>query len=88
MLDAAGHVVVEVEVRQVNLLLLALQRLAGNVAWQRLGWVKDAQHGFQVVSNGSRGHHDAVWWRLWLNAGRHGRGDALNVFLLVTQNRR
>ena len=28
VLDAAGHVVVKVEVRQVNLLLLALQRLA------------------------------------------------------------
>ena len=88
VLDAAGHVVVKVEVRQVNLLLLALQSLAGNVAWQRLGRVKDAQHGFQVVSNGSRGHHDAVRWWLWLDACRHGRGDAFNVFLLVTQNRR
>ena len=88
VLDAAGHVVVKVEVRQVNLLLLALQSLAGNVAWQRLGRVKNAQHGFQVVSNGSRGHHDAFRRWFWLDACRHGRGDAFNVFLLVTQNRR
>ena len=66
VLDAPGHVVVEMEVRQVDLLLLALQGFARNVADHLLRRVEDAQDRLKVCADLAGGLHDAGRRWLWL----------------------
>ena len=88
LLDRTRHVVVEVEVRQIHLLLLAHQRFAGHIARHLLRRIKDAQDGLKVVGNfGGRGHN-ADRWRFRLQSGWWWRWLAINVALLVTQHGR
>ena len=88
VLDRTRHVVVEVEIAHVHLLLLALQGFARHVADHLLRWIKDAQHGLQVLANFAGGFHDARGRRFRLQTLRRLRNHAaFNVGLLVTQHR-
>ena len=88
VLDRTRHVVVEVEVRHIHLLLLALQGFARHVADHLLGGVEDAQHGLQVLANFAGRFHDARGWWFRLQTLRRLRNHAsFNVGLLVTQHR-
>ena len=75
-------------VRHVNLHLLATDGLARLIALRELVGIKYAHHGLEVVVDGAGGLNDTGWRCLGLQASRHGRWLALNVLLLVTQNRR
>ena len=86
LFDGPRHIVVEMEVGQVHLPLLALQRLARHIAGQLLRRVKDAHHRLKVVTDFHCGLHDAHRRRLRLQSARRWRRFAVDVPLFVSQN--
>ena len=58
------------------------------IALCELVGIENAHHGLEVVVDGAGGLNNTGWRCFWLQASRNRRRLALDVLLLVTQNRR